>query len=125
LPEKGDKIFIDPMQNLVNGFIADFDEECNEDNVLRFIVIEGKNLDIRQYVDYRILKHQTEQRVKLIETLTNLNPIVLLKQKGAYESVYLTKIDNDKVIEFYVPHKEYKGDLEQIHYATQIIDFLI
>lgn len=125
LPEKGDKIFLDPMQNLVNGFITDFDSLCNEDKALRFIVIDDKHLDIRQYVDYRILKHQELQRVELIARITMENPIAELDQIGGYEAVYNTSLSNGQIVQFYVENHDGRMQFLSKINAVDILQFLI
>lgn len=125
LPEVKKETTLDPTQILVNSFISDFGKLAIERGAIKFVQINNKFLDLNSYLDMRIIDHEKKIKQEFIDRITVENPFVFLKQQGAYESVYLTKLDDDTTLEFYVIHDEYKADLKDIHYANQIIQFLI
>lgn len=125
LPEVKKETPIDPTQVLVNSFISDFEKLSIERGAIRFFQLNDKFLEMNSYLEMRIADHEEKLRNELIERITFENPFVFLKQRGAYESVYITKLNETTNVEFYVIHDEYKGNIADIHYATEIIDFLI
>lgn len=114
---------IDPAKKLTNSFIEEFHDKKEPDG--KFIKIEGKFLDLHEYLNLRINQHNEQEFVRIEKLINDENPIAIRVQNGAKESIYHAELSTGEKIGFYTNYnyseKENAVDLMDDHCEIFIV----